>query len=662
MTGRNSRHNRNERQYHNHASRKFFTMNAFTISLISALGWTILHSLWQAALIFIVLKGLLGIFRHMPSKFRYFLSCLALLGIMICVSVTFARQWQNQENSPVFYSADIMEFSTPAASSVAATPTLKEQTPFSYVRLLPLVDILYFVGLLFFLVRFIRDLLALQLIKKKRIIPFDPAWEKYLKKLSGDWKIFRKVGLFLSESLEVPIVVGYLKPIIYLPVSIASNLAPDQIEAILLHELAHIKRNDFLINIFQSLAEVILFFNPFVWLISKSMRVERENSCDDLVIAYTRPKLYAETLLAISESMFQTGLNKMNKGKLVLAAVNEKQELFVRIKRMMETKTKKLNVMQRLMILMMLLGGVFSIAWLAPGEKNGHEPAPVAVEPTQEQIKQPLSQDTTSPEPPPPPPPASQPPPPPPPAPKMKMPPPPPPPAPPTPDSLSNDSVATEKWSRQLSEYYSGPEWKKYQQELKDYGTKIKAQFDNPEWKAYQKEMAEYSRKMREQYMGPEWQKYRAQMADWAQKMASENQAKAAYFKSDAWRNQMDSMKHIIAKITANRPHMDSLLAATAGQRAWDMARVNRNMARLARVGHPMDPHQLVNALSSEGLLKDKDNYKVRLDDKGLYINGKKQDKKYYDRYKAMVGDNTTVKIEKRKGTVKTSISSKDSD
>lgn len=621
-------------------------MNASFISLANALGWTIIHSLWQGALIFIILKGLLGFFRRMPSRMRYLLSSLALWGILIGVSVTFARQWQSRQESLPFFRTDGWVLAAPPIGA-AGSPATGETASFPFIHILPVVDVLYFIGLLFFLGKFVRDLIALRFIKKRRTIPFDPAWENYLKKLSGDWGISRQVKLFLSGSLAVPIVVGYLKPVIYLPVTMATDLAPDQLEAILLHELAHIKRNDFLINIIQSLAEVVLFFNPFVWWISRSMRIERENSCDDLVVSVARPRLYAETLLAISENILRTGGKRAANGKFALAAAQEKQELFLRIKRMMETKTKKLNVMQRLLVFVMLLGGVFSIAWLAPGETAGAKRTPAGAGALlQEAAKPALSPDTSLPAPPlppSPPDPSSHPAPPP--APEMNM--PPPPPAPPKADSLMGDSIAPAAGNRQLSDYH-GPEWEKYQQQLQDYGKKMSAYFNGAQWKTYQQAMAEYVRQMTEELAGPEWEKYRSQMAQWAQAIAKENQDKFTYFQHDAWKYRSDSLNHALM---ADRSRLDSLLAVANRKRqeAFTAMRAagHFRLDSLLREQLPgkdapagfAQVNRLVDLIKSDGLLSNEEEYRIKINQNGLYINGKKQDQKYFEKYKRLIGD-----------------------
>ena len=98
-------------------------------------------------------------------------------------------------------------------------------------------------------------------------------------------RISRPVRLLESAIAEVPVVIGYLKPVILIPAGLLANLPVDQVEAILLHELAHIRRADYLVNLLQTMVESLLFYHPAVWWISHVIRTEREHCCDDFVLA-----------------------------------------------------------------------------------------------------------------------------------------------------------------------------------------------------------------------------------------------------------------------------------------------------------------------------------------------------------------------------------------
>ncbi|HEX5551621.1 MAG TPA: M56 family metallopeptidase, partial [Chitinophagaceae bacterium] len=431
-------------------------MTAPIISLVNALGWTLIHSVWQALVIFAILRLLLALLRRAPAYIRYNLSCWALGGIFVWFLITFYHQWQSLAVQALSVSSAMpamADLYAPAQVSANATGGV-----FAIASLLPWVVGLYVAGLLVFIAKVMRDVLALFYIRSSRIQPFDPAWEKYLLKLSGAWHLTQRIRLYLSERIDVPVVIGQLKPIIYLPFSMVTNLTPAQIEAILLHELAHIRRYDFLLNILQTVVETILFFNPFVWWISGSIRTERENCCDDMVLSLTQRKLYAGALLALEE-------NRSYKGRFVLSAAGKKQQLFHRIKRIMEAKTKKMNAIQRLLVLLVLAGSIFSIAWLAPEKKPADKPAaePVQAMPMAHAAASRIQADTVLPVPAPPAAPTNPAPPAPPPGVPAGM------PLPPAPDSLPRGDTAAHRAGSFSWAPFSDSALKKMQNRLQQY-------------------------------------------------------------------------------------------------------------------------------------------------------------------------------------------------
>ena len=134
--------------------------------------------------------------------------------------------------------------------------------------------------------------------------------------------ISRKVSVWISQHIDVPATIGFIKPVILIPFASLNNLSGDQLEAIILHELSHIKRNDYLINIMVAVIETILFFNPFVVLLSKVIKRERENCCDDFVLQYRYdPHSYAYALLRLEQSR-ATNL------KLAIGAVSGKNSYY----------------------------------------------------------------------------------------------------------------------------------------------------------------------------------------------------------------------------------------------------------------------------------------------------------------------------------------------
>jgi len=340
----------------------------FTADLIRAFGWTIIHSVWQAFFIYACLRIVLKLWPMANAKIKYNLSFLSLTGIFAWFIITLYQQLAAVQASTISIQAAQFQLSTNAtwqpipvvynneAELVGLFPNLE--------MCFPILVSLYIAGVSIMIIKLVVDVHQLRQIRIKQVVPIDALWEKYLDQLSEQLRIPRKVRLMVSKSLQVPVMIGFLKPLILLPITMVNNLSEDQLEAILLHELAHIKRNDYLLNIFQSIAETILFFNPFIWWISKNIRQEREHCCDDLVIASSvQPLHYARALVALEE-------HRLNSNPLAMAAADNKQYLFYRIKRIMEMKTKNLNYSQKILAVLIIATGLISIAWLNPATKK----------------------------------------------------------------------------------------------------------------------------------------------------------------------------------------------------------------------------------------------------------------------------------------------------
>ncbi len=141
------------------------------------------------------------------------------------------------------------------------------------------------------------------IISNKRLQAAPEMLQIFASKVAMQMKIVRKVTVWISQHIDVPATIGFIKPVILIPFASLNNLSRDQLEAIILHELSHIRRNDYIINIIVSLIETILFFNPFVTLLSAVIKRERENCCDDFVLQYRYdPHSYASALLRLEES------------------------------------------------------------------------------------------------------------------------------------------------------------------------------------------------------------------------------------------------------------------------------------------------------------------------------------------------------------------------
>ncbi|WP_298714515.1 M56 family metallopeptidase, partial [uncultured Chitinophaga sp.] len=344
----------------------------FTTDLIQAFGWTILHSFWQGCCVFFCLRIVLWLWPQAGPSIKYHLSFLSLTGIAGWFGATFYTQLKSirDASEAVVMAAGAGMPAMPVPLAFASTPApdegLKAVLP-GMEAYFPLLVGIYVVGVTLMTIRLCVDLAQLKTLRRQGLSSLGRAWEEHLEALTRKMGIGKRVGLFISGNLQVPVMIGFIRPVILLPAAMVNNLSPEQLEAILLHELAHIKRNDYLLNIFQSIVETLLFFNPFVWWISRNIRLEREHCCDDLVLASTvQPMHYAKALVALEE--FRLTVNPM-----AMAAAHDRHHLFHRIKRIMEMKTKHLNYSQRLLALMIIVTGLVSIAWLTPDSKRRQE-------------------------------------------------------------------------------------------------------------------------------------------------------------------------------------------------------------------------------------------------------------------------------------------------
>ncbi|NLR81250.1 M56 family metallopeptidase [Chitinophaga eiseniae] len=341
-----------------------------TGDFVRALGWTILHSMWQACLIYACLRIVFKLWPQAGAKIKYNLSLLSLSGIFTWFLATLFMHIQRiaEAREAATQMVDTVYIATPNPAVYHSQEPLVWLFP-NLEGYFPFLVTLYVAGIAIMTIKLLSDLFHLQRIRTTHIESMGSAWDKHLDKLAARLQIPRKVKVLISQHVQVPVMLGFLKPLILLPIAMVNNLSEEQLEAVLLHELAHIKRNDYLLNIFQSIVETILFFNPFVWLISKAIRIEREHCCDDLVIASTvQPLQYAHALVALEEY-------RLTANRLTMAAANSKQHLFHRIKRIMEMKTKNLNYSQKFLAVLIIATGLVSIAWFNPAKGKEHKTA-----------------------------------------------------------------------------------------------------------------------------------------------------------------------------------------------------------------------------------------------------------------------------------------------
>lgn len=203
-------------------------------------------------------------------------------------------------------------------------------------------------------------------------------WQDRMERLSKKLSLKRKVRLLESALVTVPMVIGWIKPVILIPVGAVNGLTMEQAEAVLAHELAHISRHDFLINLLQSLVEVIFYFNPAVWWISAVIRAERENCCDDIALGLCENRLaYAKALVVIQEQ------NKTRVPGMALAFSNRRKQMLNRIGRILNHPQNKSKIMEKFVItslLILALLGISMSEYRTPDDLTGKKDLVTATE------------------------------------------------------------------------------------------------------------------------------------------------------------------------------------------------------------------------------------------------------------------------------------------
>jgi beta-lactamase regulating signal transducer with metallopeptidase domain len=336
-----------------------------TEPLITALGWTVLHSLWQAAGIALLLLPTQWALRNRPAQWRYLLALGALAAVCGLSVVTFAKVYTPAAPASAGSASAAVAPLVLLESAVPATVHWLDRLESFFHQQLPLLVTLWLIGLLFFGFRLLGSLMYLQYLRRNQVRPLPGYWQERLREMAGRMGIVREVQWMESARVQSPMLIGWLRPLIFFPLGAVNQLKPEEVEAILAHELAHIRRHDFLINLLQSVVETLYYFNPAVWWISELIRTEREHVCDDLAVAQSRGSLqYARALLSLQQ--WQQPAPAMAMGLF-----GHGPALLQRIRRILKQPQSRRHLRERLTATLLLLAaglwiGMSQNSWSAP--------------------------------------------------------------------------------------------------------------------------------------------------------------------------------------------------------------------------------------------------------------------------------------------------------
>jgi beta-lactamase regulating signal transducer with metallopeptidase domain/murein DD-endopeptidase MepM/ murein hydrolase activator NlpD len=340
-------------------------------SLLQTLGWTLIHSLWQGVLIAALLFFVLLFVKR--SQVRYGVSCAALLLMVLIPVVTFGMLTDKptlsvktdvgvdvtstNESSNVDEGVNVGTLQTPPREGqrqgIAPTGTWTDERFWRIWLLqqgltdyLPYLVVLWLLGVVVLSLRLLMQWFYAERFKRRHTNHASSDLQQLVRVLALRLCVSRPVQLLESSLVDAPMVIGFLKPVILLPTSALTGLTMQQLESLLAHELAHIRRHDYLVNILQSVAETLLFYHPAVWWVSHRIRIEREHCCDDVAVNISGNAVVYARALATLETL-------RSQPQLALAASDGK--LVSRIKRILGKPERSSSWLAYILIMAVLI-------------------------------------------------------------------------------------------------------------------------------------------------------------------------------------------------------------------------------------------------------------------------------------------------------------------
>ncbi|MCU7492105.1 MAG: M48 family metalloprotease [Ignavibacteria bacterium] len=337
-----------------------FIGNLIPQSLVYSFGWTIIHSFWQGAIIAICLEIVLYFLKNSSARTRYAVSLVFSILLVISSVITFINYLDSSEGLNISnYSFDSYKTVNISSEKNAAQGSYYSKSKSAVVSALSLssqyhyyITAIWMFGAILLLIKFLAGLAFQRYIRNSAFnmnSEFQSIADNAMRKLNY------KGSIPVVESIKskVPMVIGYFKPVILLPVGIFTGLSSEQIELILAHEIAHIIRKDTLVNIFLVITEIVFFYNPAFWWISSKIKFERECSCDDLAMSTTNyPFDYAKALAAVLE-------NSLSVPHYSLALFNRKSHALKRVERVIKPSGMQPSFKEGSIILLVLVMSMF---------------------------------------------------------------------------------------------------------------------------------------------------------------------------------------------------------------------------------------------------------------------------------------------------------------
>jgi beta-lactamase regulating signal transducer with metallopeptidase domain len=272
-----------------------------------AVAWTLIHFCWQAAAVAAVYRLLSLVLARRSAETRYTAALISMLLMVVCATGTLAWELRS-DAAPASLSTTGANIAAPLTGDfprIAAPgfiPSQADAQHFTLATLLPWIDGLWVAGVLALSIRSLGGWWYLRRLRLSAINHAPVAVRTSFDRICSALGLHRVVALRISTAIDSPMTLGTLRAIVLLPLSALTSLGPDELEVVLAHELAHVRRADFFWNILQTIAETLFFFHPAVWWISARIRHERELCCDDIALKICpNPVTYASALYRLEE-------------------------------------------------------------------------------------------------------------------------------------------------------------------------------------------------------------------------------------------------------------------------------------------------------------------------------------------------------------------------
>lgn len=308
---------------------------------LQSLGWAVINSLWQLALLWVIYQLLVSVFKATRPAAKSLLASSLLMAGFAWFMFTFFTVYKNGNTG-----SSVIPFAGSAEN--AEINNWLERT-------LPATSVIYLLLLFVPLLRFIRNYRYVQVIRNYGLSKPDAGLRLFAARVAERMGIKKPVHVWISEWVTSPVTIGYLKPVILIPMAAINQLSTQQMEAILLHELSHIRRYDYLLNFILTIIRTVLYFNPFAGAFVKIVEAERERSCDEMVLQFQYDSYeYAAALLTLEKVSREQRL-------LVLNAAGSGKELLKRIEKIMGVSQKNKFSLRRFSTLLTALFFIISL-------------------------------------------------------------------------------------------------------------------------------------------------------------------------------------------------------------------------------------------------------------------------------------------------------------